>query len=84
MMKETILRGSIIPHSLDSDGFVISVAVSMSDKREFPVEMNGIGISLMKQINQRVRLEGIIRQDKDQMKHEMIKVMAYEILNWEE
>ncbi len=84
MNRSTILKGIVIPYNWDENGNIVSIAVSTAGELEYPIEMNGMGKSLLRQINHLVRLEGIVGVIKDQKNNAMIKVNTFEILNWEQ
>jgi len=82
MNKATVIKGIIVPNEWDDKDNVISVAIATAGEREYPIEMNGMGKSLLKNISQQVRLEGVIDKNRG-YNCGIISVNSYQILNWE-
>lgn len=81
MNRVTIIRGIIIPYKWDDNDNICMVAISAAGERDYPIEMNGMGKSLVKHIQHQVRIEGILKKNIDQ-NSEVMFVEAYDIISW--
>jgi hypothetical protein len=76
-LKETTLKGYIVPIKWDGDGNVISIELSTDDE-DYLVEMDGVGWELLDHADEEVEVTGIISDERDTIKS--ITVINYELL----
>ena len=77
-LKETILKGYIIPIKWDGEGNVIAIEIS-TDNEDYLVDMNKMGNELLNYADEEVNVTGIITHKGDGIKS--ICITSYEWLD---
>ena len=72
------IRGLIIPVDWDDRGNIIAAAIFTQFEQEYFIEQNPWGEELLAFVRQRVKVSGILREDKNGK--QIITVNKYEIL----
>lgn len=75
--KLKIFFGLIVPVEWDQQQNIIQIAISTPGEREYEIEMDGMGKSLIKHIRHQVNLEGYLSPSHKSAG--IIKVQAYSV-----
>ena len=75
--KLKVLVGIVVPYAWDSQHSIIEIAISTPGEREYQIDMNGMGKSLMKYLHRPVNVEGYISPSHKSAG--VINVQAYSV-----
>lgn len=81
MGRTLSLKGIIVPCKWDENDKATAVSISAAGEKEYPIEMNKMGKSLLKHVRHEVYLEGLLRGSEENSA-DLVRVQFYELHNW--